>query len=288
MNLSLSTGSLAPLPWWRFLPCLRRAGFEGVEWVVGPELLWQRPEEIGGMVRRAGLAVFSVHPPFAKVGRWANEGEALARQVRLTAAIGAPLTLIHPPQDADWQASGAQRWRRGLEAGLDLARRLGVRVALETAGRRWRGEARRLLLDPEELAAFAEEWDLGVVLDVTHVGSLDPSLASAEVLLGPRLLGVHLSDMAQEPHDPVRRALGRFATTHRLPGEGILPLQDLLRRLAGMGFAGPVTLEASPAYLALRRPWGLERTLRDAAAAVRDGWGGPRDGAKERGRHEAC
>ena len=283
MNLSLSTGSLVPLPWWRFLAHLRRAGFNGVEWVIGPELLWQRPEEVGETVRRAGLAVFSVHPPFAKVGRWANEGEALARQVRLAAAVGAPLTLIHPPQDADWRAPGAQRWRRGLEAGLALARRLGVQVAIETAGRRWRGDARRLLLDPRELAAFVEEWDLGVVLDVTHVGSLDPTLASAEVLLGPRLLGIHLSDMAREPSDRVRRALGRFATTHRLPGEGILPLRGLLRRVAEMGFAGPITVEVSPVYFAVWRPWHLERTLRDVAAAVRDGWEAPQDGAEEGG-----
>ncbi len=149
-------------------------------------------------------------------------------------------------------------------------------------GRRWRGDTRRLLLDPEELATFAEEWDLGIVLDVTHVGSLDPTLASAEVFLGPRLLGIHLSDMARDPGDPLRRALGRFATTHRLPGKGILPLRDLLRRLASVGFAGPVTLEVSPAYLSVWRPWALERTLRDAVTAVRDGWGErPRDGAEE-------
>ncbi|MGC8839398.1 MAG: TIM barrel protein, partial [Anaerolineae bacterium] len=169
----------------------------------------------------------------------------------------------------------------GLEEGVSVARRLGIQVAIETAGRRWRGDARRLLLDPRELAAFVEEWDLGVVLDVTHAGSLDPTLASAEVFLGPRLLGVHLSDMAREPHDPLRRALGRFATTHRLPGRGVLPLQDLLRRLAAMGFAGPVTLEVSPVYLSVWRPWDLERTLRGAAAAVRDGWERPRDGAEE-------
>lgn len=281
MNLSISTGSLYPLPWWRLLPHLRRAGFAGVEWVIGPELLWQRPEEVGEAIRRAGLAVFSVHPPFAKVGRWANEGEALERQVRLTAAVGAPLTLIHPPQDADWRAPGAQRWQRGLEKGVSLARRLGIQVAIETAGRRWRGDARRLLLAPTELAAFADEWDLGVVLDVTHVGSLDPSLASAGALLGPRLLGIHLSDLAREPSDLLRRALGRFATTHRLPGKGILPLRDLLQRLASAGFAGPVTLEVSPAHLSVWRPWLLERTLRDAAAAARDGWERPRDGAEE-------
>ncbi|MBC7223238.1 MAG: sugar phosphate isomerase/epimerase [Anaerolineae bacterium] len=275
MNWSISTGCLVPLPWWRFLPHLRRAGFAGLEWVIGPEALWWRPERIGEAVRRAGLRVFSVHPPFAKFGPWANEGEALARQVRLSAAVGAPLTLIHPPQASDWRAPSARRWRRGLEAGLALAGRLGVRVAIETAGRRWRGDAQRLLLAPEDLAAFVEEWDLGVVLDVTHVGSLDPTLALAEPLIGPRLAGIHLSDMGHAAEDWGRGTLGRFASTHRLPGEGILPLRALLARLEGMGFAGPVTLEVSPVHLAVWRPRELERRLRDAVHTLQDGWQRP-------------
>jgi len=274
VRLSISTGSLYPYPLPLALHWIAEAGFEGLELVVGPELLWGGADWVRRQVREAGLEIFSVHPPFLKVASWANEGEAAARQVELAAELAAPLTMIHPPAASRWEDPSAQRYLRGLEAGLVAAESLGVCLAIETAGRRWHGDAGRLLLDPAELAAFVEERGLGVVLDVTHVGTLDPTLESADVLLGPRLAGIHLSDMGGEANDWHGGTLGRFTTTHRMPGEGILPLKLILRRLSEIEFAGPVTLEVSPLHLGVWRPHQLTKRLQQATAFVRNGWRG--------------
>ncbi|MGQ9585265.1 MAG: sugar phosphate isomerase/epimerase family protein [Anaerolineae bacterium] len=272
MRLSISTGSLLPYPLPVALSRIARAGFEGIELVLGPETFLMGAGWVRGQVRKVGLEILSVHPPFLKVASWANEGEALARQVEWAAQLEAPLTLIHPPAASRWDAPSAQRYLRGLEAGCTTAQRLGVQVAIETAGRRWQGDTDRLLLKPRELAAFVAARDLAVVLDVTHVGTLDPTLRSAEVLFGPRLAGIHLSDMVREASQGRRGFLARFMATHRMPGDGVLPLEPTLKRLATSGFAGPVTLEVNPQHLVVWHRRRLARNLRQAAAFVRDAW----------------
>ncbi|NLE76628.1 MAG: sugar phosphate isomerase/epimerase [Chloroflexi bacterium] len=272
MKLSVSTGCAAPLPLALSLPRFAEAGFQGVELVLDPRSMLGAAQAVRRQVQRSGLRLFSVHPPFIKAGRWRNEGVVAPQQVELAAELGAALTLVHPPGTADWEDQETLHYLRGLDAAQERGQQLGVRLAMETAGRRWHGDHRRLLLHPAELKAWTEQRGLGLVLDVAHVGTLDPTLEAARPLLAADLAGVHLSDVSR-PHEEWRRGLwGRFGSTHQMPGEGMLPLTTFLGDLAASGFAGYMTLEVSPLHLAVWDARAMVRRLRQAVEFVRCAW----------------
>jgi hypothetical protein len=99
---------------------------------------------------------------------------------------------------------------------------------------------------PMALRAFADTYDLGLVLDTTHAGTAGVDLVQARRTFDGRLVNVHLSAVGG------RRLLARLPRMelvlreHRFPGAGELSLVPLLADLAAGGYDGPVTLEVNP------------------------------------------
>ena len=143
-----------------------------------------------------------------------------------------------------------------------LAREYGLRCMVEPmvfSALRTPAEAAGLLD-----AAAAD--DAGVLIDTLHLARAGGTPADLDALGPGRLPYVQLCDApSAEPAVPgpdgLRRAV-QEAVAHRLPpGEGVLPLEDVLRRIAPVA---PVSLEV-PNPAARSDPAGWIRRLGDAA-----------------------
>lgn len=92
--------------------------------------------------------------------------------------------------------------------------------------------------------AIVEQIDspaLGLVIDAFHIFALQHSVADVEQVPVDKIFLVQLSDVAQIPD---RGELTDIARHQRLlPGEGIFPLQALLRTLRDKQYQGPLGLE---------------------------------------------
>jgi len=75
------------------------------------------------------------------------------------------------------------------------------------------------------------------VLDAFHFHAGGSTWGMLEGLDPERLFIVHLNDAEDRP-------LSQLTDAHRLlPGDGVIPLRDLVRRLETRGFEGPYSIE---------------------------------------------
>jgi sugar phosphate isomerase/epimerase len=130
--------------------------------------------------------------------------------------------------------------------------------------------ARQYALSPlDRLRAFADRYDLGMVLDTTHAGTAGEDLLRAQQIYDGRLVNVHLSDVGGRVPLAKLSLARRQMGEHRLPGAGDLPLTALLASLAAEGYDGPVTLEVNPLEVRVWWPPAVRRHLARAAAWMR-------------------
>lgn len=83
-----------------------------------------------------------------------------------------------------------------------------------------------------DLADAVDDPRLGVFPDVFHLWR-DPGLEDALLRAGPRILGVHIADGSGADGDEMRLP----------PGEGALPLEEFVTRVADAGYAGTYDVE---------------------------------------------
>jgi len=260
VKLSLSTGSLYLYPLRTSFRLAREAGFDGVELVVGPELLWRGGATVKRLADEYGLTIFSLHPPLFAMPGWRDYGTSVRKLMALAEGTEASLIVLHSPAVDSWEHPNS----RAFLSALDMAQRAlagsFIRLALENPTPPRRG--RRLLTDPVMLRAFVQAHDLPLVLDTAHAGSLPYPLRQIYHLCNGRLVNVHLSDVASSFSLPDILGLHAYFRCHQFPGEGRLPLKDFLRCLTADGYQGPITLELSPVALRIWWPPTVRRRLR--------------------------
>jgi sugar phosphate isomerase/epimerase len=192
-------------------------------------------------LRRARVRLHSVHLPYGRALDLsqpdADAREAAlattARNLRLAAALGAPLVVVHPSAEPIPDAERGARLdaaRRSLAALARAAADDGVRVAVECLPRTCLGNT------AAELRAIVDALDpaaAGVCLDVNHLNLREPDLGAAVAALAPRLLTLHCSD-----NDGVDER-------HWLPGAagGVVDWTAFLSALRAGGYAGPFLYE---------------------------------------------
>lgn len=169
----------------------------------------------------------------------------LRDHLRLAADVGALGVRVFPGGVGDGHDD--ERARRRLRAVLDEARDLGVDVLVETHDSHPTGAAVARLLEPLP--------QVGAVWDVLHTWRAGEAPAEAVGALGPRLRLVQVKDATgPTTGDPLT-----------LPGEGALPVADVLAALAGGGYAGWLSLE-------WERPWSPDLPDLDTALAATRPW----------------
>lgn len=263
MRISLSTGTFYHRGLDYTLRVARESGFDGVEYVVGPDYFLHGTTWLQDAVRAAGLPVLSVHPPFSLLARlpfipWPRRIlRSLPRVTSLAERLGAELVVSHT---VFLMSERSPRAFRYLEA-LRLAREAGGGIAIGIESNQYTRRRRRYLLDDlATLVAFAGKHEYGITFDTCHAGANREDLLEDYALVRPLLANVHLSDVVwrgDQPH------------THLVPGEGELPLRAFLGALAADGYDGLVTMEIHPWYVSQLNTAHAIRRLAQAVEFVR-------------------
>jgi sugar phosphate isomerase/epimerase len=269
LKLSLSTGTLYVYPLGTVFRWAREAGFDGVELVVSPEAIVRGGDSVRRMATAAGVEILTVHPTVVPLPGWRERHGGMEPTLQLAHEAGAGVAVMHTPRVHSLEEAAGLAFRQRIEAWQARFAGGGLRLAVENKAIHHEGQRAYALSVLERLRAFADRYDLGLVLDTTHAGTAGDDLLQARQLFDGRLANVHVSDwggrIGRLPLPRVRSVLSE----HRFPGSGDLALVPLLADLAGDGYDGPLTLEVSPQSLHIWWPPAVHRRLALAAAWMR-------------------
>ena len=158
-----------------------------------------------------------------------------------------------PEGGASWDGIRAESVRV-LHDLADIAAPYGVKLAYEFLGFGWCSV--RTLAQCWEIVQAVNRPNVGLVIDTCHFYAGGSELPSIEAVDAEKLLIFHINDVEARPKETIEDA-------HRLlPGEGVIPLDDILSRLKKIGFDGLCSIE-------LFRPEYWERDPAELAAAAR-------------------
>jgi sugar phosphate isomerase/epimerase len=274
MLVSLSTGSLYlyPLRWTFALA--RRAGFDGVELVIGPEVEWRGPKYVQQLAQEYQLPVLTVHPPLYAYRGWEDINVTYApymdKAVALTQAVGARLMVVHTPRARADHIVGKEFMEQAAVSRRSLNGQ-GPRLGVENGARFSVHDKPYMLRDLPALREFADRYDFAMTLDTAHLGTFELDLLDSLQFFDGRIANVHLSDLRDVPHWLMNQPrLHSYFRQHQFPGTGTLPLRATLHDLKQRGYDGPITYELSPLAIHALTPWRVEKKLRQAVAFVRD------------------
>jgi len=278
MEILVSTGSLPWLPLSARLQLIREAGADGAELLLQRRPREREAETIREISRESGLPVRSLH---SLLRLRSVSPDIQAVDVESSARLAAELPrcsilVVHPPIGAE-----REQWTTVMRR-IERSRPEHLRIGLETPGQHRRGQRPAPFDNLEFLVRYAEEWDLGIVFDTAHAASLGWDLQAALALCLPRLVNVHLSDASDR--EWWIGFLNSIVRDHRCPGDGTLPLRQLLQFLRDQGYRGFVTLELSPLALFSLRRGSIVRLLQKAIAFVCEAIGEPAPGRSSPGR----
>jgi sugar phosphate isomerase/epimerase len=263
MRISFSTGTFYHRPLAYSLRMARALGYDGVEYVVGPDYFLSGVEPLRKAIDEYATPVLSIHPPFhmlttLPLTNWPRQGGwAWPRTTALGRELGATLAVTHTVFLAGAHVPRMARY----QAALRMGREAGGGLILTIESNQYNRRGKRFLLDDlQRLVDFAQEQDCGVTLDTCHAGANGEDLLECYEIVRPALRNIHLSDVVWRSGHP---------RTHVLPGEGELPLREFLSLLAADGYDGLVTLEIHPRYIGLLSTARAKRRMGQALAFVR-------------------
>lgn len=267
--LCLDTATIRPASLEEKIRIAAAAGFDAIEPWEGELHDYEKKggslEDLGKKIRDAGLFVPSV------IGLWnaiPATREAFdkslvdsRRRMRQAAAVGAEHIQVVPQPPRPWQEFNpkwaADRYRELLEIGLSEFKINPALVFVEfLPGCARMGQAAAIALDADHPKAK-------IIPDVFHMLIGGSGFAGLRHLRGDFFAIFQFNDAPAEP------PLGQLKDEHRVfPGDGILPLGDILRDLQATGYAGCVSLELyNPGYWK-RDLEGVAREGRDKTLAV--------------------
>ena len=232
-------------------------GFDGVELVVGPNLVRDGGDATLADSQATGVPVLSVHPPFFPIPGWSRApADAIPRLVAGAESLGAELCVVHTPAIAQASSPRFYEFAAAVRAG---AKSDVVNLTIESSQVN-RNARRHVLDDLAEMMKFAVDAGCGVTLDTSHVGANGQDLLTCYEIVRPALRNVHLSDIAWRGSRP---------RTHLQPGQGMLALRPFLAALARDQYRGLITLEIHPRETGLWSRGRAVNVLRSALAFVR-------------------
>jgi len=122
-----------------------------------------------------------------------------------------------------------------------IAQPYGVRLAFEFLGFGWCSV--RTLSQAWEIVRATDRPNVGLVIDTCHFYAGGSRLESIVRVPSDRILIFHINDVEKRPKNTIEDA-------HRLlPGEGVIPLPQILSRLKATGYDGLCSIELfRPAY----------------------------------------
>lgn len=251
MRLSFSTGTFYHRSLEYNLRLARDLGFDGVELAIGPEALYAGVTPLRRAIERVGLPVLSVHPPFVALPGWPRWSTGrIPRTMALARELGAEVGVTHTAQFFDPDSPRNARFSQAIRMGREVG---GEQVTLTLENSQYNRHKRMTYLDHmRRLVNYAQTRGCGITFDTCHAGASHEDILLDYELTRPLLRNVHLNDLTWRKGEP---------RTHLAPGDGALPLRELMERLARDGYDGLVTVELHPREVGLLGRVGAERAL---------------------------
>ncbi len=197
-------------------------------------------EDVRRMLDEAGVAPWTINA-ISYVGVGGAEGTARAvarcRELsRMAQAIGCPWVLVVPGATEGRSAAQVLKDTAAtLREMADAAAEYGVNVAFEFMGFPW--AAVRDVAGAWAVVQEAGRPNLGIVIDTTHFYAGDSTLASIAEIDPGKLAVLHINDV-----EDIAKA--DILDGHRLyPGDGVLPLNDILGAAQASGWDGVLSVE---------------------------------------------
>ena len=172
-------------------------------------------------------------------------------------ALGCDKIVVVPSPTPESGASSAKTRAESVRVLRELAaiaKPKQVKLAFEFLGFSWCSV--RTLAQCWDIVRETDRPNVGLVIDACHFYAGGSSLGSIEEVPPEKILIFHINDVEKRPKETIEDA-------HRLlPGEGVIPLGDILKRLQKIGFDSLCSIE-------LFRPAYWERPPVELAAAAR-------------------
>ncbi len=182
---------------------------------------------------------------------------------QLAQALGCPYIVVVPSPTPSRQTTWEEIKAETVNTLHDLGTRAeayGVSLAFEPLGFGWCSV--RTARAAWEIVQAVERDNVGLVLDACHFYGGGSELSEIELIDPARLFIFHLDDVEDLPKEAITDA------RRLLPGEGVLPLDDVCSRLQGIGFDGLCSVELfRPEYWSWP-PVDLARQARQNALRV--------------------
>jgi len=130
-----------------------------------------------------------------------------------------------------------------LRAMAEVGKRYGVRIGFEFLG--FRDCSVNTLAAAREIVDAVDDPAVGLVIDAFHFYAGGSSWRMLEGLDPKLLVIIHLDDAEDRPRSKLTDA------NRLLPGDGVIPLRELVSRIEALGYSGPYSIELfRPEYYA--------------------------------------
>ena len=262
-DVSVAVGALVGYPVGGTLRMAHDAGAAGAELLLTPAILRRGPQHYAALSHHWQLPITSVHARLLFGNQSLDDTIASdIASLQFAAALpGCGVLVVHHPIVKPGREDELRAWATAMHDAL-TASRSPLTVAVENRPHNRDSVPAQWLDDPCNLFAFVEKCGFHATLDLAHAASHDlPLVPTLETLL-PRLANVHWCD--QRPSRLRGGIPCGLWRDHQLPGEGMLPLDNVAATLRAHAYSGLVTLELSPWSLRQWWPALAARRMRDA------------------------
>jgi len=233
------------------------AGYDGMEVIISETLRGHQGYRLLCDLNEIA-PIYVLHAPFHGIRGWGDRMRALIKTIELAKGLAVPMVNFHPPK---WLNLEVKFWRWMYSVG-DFQKELGdgaLTIAVENMP--CREKLLRfhpyILRRTGDMVRFIEERNLYLTFDCAHMGTTRANFEGNFLRLYKtrRVKNIHLSDY-------------RNGREHLLPGRGILPLADFLRRLKESRYDEMITLEIIPQELP-EDEGAIKEALREMALYIR-------------------
>jgi 2-keto-myo-inositol isomerase len=177
---------------------------------------------------------------------------------QLAQAIGCPTIIVVPSPTPSWQTTWAEIVEEHVKVLRDLsdiAGEYGVKLSFELLGFGWCSV--RTPRGAWEIVQKTGRDNVGLVVDCAHLWGGGGLFSEIEAVDLAHIFTFHLDDLEDIPKEAITDA------KRLLPGLGVIPLNDICRRLQKLGYNGDCSVE-------LFRPEYWEWDPKELAVQVRN------------------
>ena len=241
MQIALSTGCLYRNPLSDVFKIASTAGFDGIELLVDNYKCNLHVSEIQKLSDDYGVPILSIHSPFVICDGWGEFWERIRKSITLAKSLSVPLVNFHPTRGMLFYHGLNVELNRHVEYYKNYIKDSNIILTIENlpcpAYLRKIPFLNHFLPLPidntYQVAEFAEDTDIQVTFDTTHIGTTGQNLLEIYDVFKDRIANIHLSDYDGEKQ-------------HLLLGKGYLPLIKFISQLQNDKYDGVITLETYP------------------------------------------